>query len=91
MKGKRKNIPSHTIYQSRNGINLIDGFYLAKDLRTNQINIISISNNVVSVHYPTTHMAMADFVVKDATGQMQVVDKFILSSSIKKDTENENS
>lgn len=88
---KKKNISSNTIYQSRNGINLIDGFYLAKDLRTNQINIISISQNVVSAHYPTTHMSMADFVVKDATGQMQVIDKFILSSSVKKYTENDNS
>lgn len=60
------------IHQSRNGITLLDGFYLAKNPLSQYISVISIYKGVVFVHEVTTKMNMDALVQLDSTGSLEI-------------------
>lgn len=66
------------IYQSKKGITLTDGFYLVRNPRTQAINVISISKGIVYIHDPTRQFKLPDLINLDATGQLEVFEKFQL-------------
>ena len=67
-----------TIYQSKKGITLTEGFYLVRNPRTQAINVISISKGVVYIHDPTRQLPLTDLINLDSLGQLEVFEKFQL-------------
>lgn len=63
------------IYQTKNGITLVDGFYLAKNPDSDLINVISIYKEKVFVHTVSIEMSMEELVHFDSTGFMEVFEE----------------
>lgn len=60
------------IYQSRKGITLIDGFYLARNPRTHLINVISVAKGRVYIHDIIRQMDLQSLIQMDAIGQIEI-------------------
>lgn len=71
------------IHQSKKGINLTDGFYLARNPRTQHINVISISKGTVYIHDVTRKMHLDELVNLDSIGYLEVFESLRTSKDIK--------
>jgi len=69
-----------TIYQSRNGIILKDGYYLCKNPRTHIVSVISITKGLVCVHEITKQLSIQNLVQLDSTGFLDIYDELIQKS-----------
>lgn len=64
--------PPLNIYQSRNGISLIDGYYLVRNPGAKTVAVISIAQGVVSVHSIKSQMSLQNLVNMDASGYLDI-------------------
>lgn len=62
------------IYQSRKGITLTEGYFLARNPRTKLVSVISITGDTVLIHDITRQMPLQNFVNMDASGYLEVFD-----------------
>ena len=63
------------IYQSRTGINLKDGYYLAKNPRTHTVCVISITQGLVCIHEITKQMNLHNLVQLDSNGFLDIYEE----------------
>ena len=66
---------THTIFQAKNGITLTDGFFLAKNPRTQILSIIRIYKGVVYIHDATRKMSLTDLVSLDSAGFLEIFEE----------------
>lgn len=63
------------IYQSRTGITLTDGYYLARNPRNRNVCVISIAQGLVCIHDITRQMNLPDLVQMDSIGYLDIYDQ----------------
>lgn len=63
------------IYQSRKGIILTDGYFLAKNPRTGNVCVISVTGALVCIHEITKQMSLPDLVNMDAIGYLDIYEQ----------------
>lgn len=71
------------IYQSRRGINLTDGYFLVRNPNTKIVAIISITKEVVSVHYVKSQMSIQQLMHMESIGQLDVFEALKTTESEK--------
>ena len=76
------------IHQSRSGISLIEGFYLARNPRTQRVSVISITKGPVYIHDITRQMSLQDLVQMDATGYLEIFESLKLDKREKEKIKN---
>lgn len=76
------------IYQSKKGINLVDGYYLTRNPHTKMVSFISIRKGVVYIHDITRQMGLADLVHYDSAGFLEVYDSLEQTEVLKQKKKN---
>lgn len=76
---------NHTIYVSKKGIRLTDGFHLVQNPKTQKVNVISISKGVVYLHDITRKMNLNDLVAMDSSNQLDVFGSLELINKLAKE------
>lgn len=71
----KEKVPPFNIYQNRNGINFIDGFYFAKNPVTGKVNMLSISKGRVYIHDVIRQMTLQELINWDYSGRIEVFDE----------------
>lgn len=61
-----------SIYQSRRGITLTDGYFLVRNPNTKIVAIISITQGMVSIHNIKSQMNIQNLVNMESIGQLDV-------------------
>lgn len=77
-------VNTKTIFQSRKGLTLTDGFFLARNPRTQAINVIAISKGVVYIHDITRKMNLQELVNLDSQGYLEIFETLKLNELEKK-------
>ena len=75
----KKSNHSKKIHQTKKGINLTNGFYLVLNPKTQKINVISISGEVVYIHDITRKITLEELVNLDRMGYLDIFDELILT------------
>lgn len=60
------------MYQSRKGVWLKDGFYLAQNAQTKKVNVISVAKNMVYLHDIARKLSLDELTRLDKTGYLDV-------------------
>lgn len=79
-----KQKPPLNIYQNRNGINFIDGYYLVRNPKNRMIALLSIAQGIASIHEVKSQMSLQELIARDANGHFDVFDTLKLGSKEKK-------
>lgn len=75
--------PPINIYQNRRGITFLDGFFLARNPKTQKIIVISISRGIVYIHDVFRQTTLQNLINMDAAGQLDIFDSLKLMQSEK--------
>ena len=71
---------SKKLHQSRKGITLTDGFFLALNPRTQKVNVISISGDIVYIHDITRKISLEQLVNMDRTNYLDIFESLKLTT-----------